>query len=79
MTRMFRLSLVVFAMFVPTFLSAQGHRGIGEPALDKKLMELPAIRNVDVVLVYEGFAVNYNTQRLIPNWVAYELTAEEGW
>ncbi len=58
-------------------MSAQGHRGMGEPSLDKALLELPAIRNSDVVLVYNGFIINYNTQRLIPNWVAYELTAEE--
>jgi endonuclease G len=68
---------VVSAMLAPMLLSAQGHRGIGEPPLDKKLMELPAIRNTDVVLVYNGFVINYNTERLIPNWVAYELTAEE--
>lgn len=58
-------------------MTAQGHRGIGEPRLDKALMELPAIKGSDVVLVYNGFVVNYNTERLIPNWVAYELTAEE--
>lgn len=40
-------------------------------------MELPAIRNTDVVLVYNGFVVNYNPERLIMNWVAYELSAEE--
>ena len=45
--------------------------------MNKSLMEIPAIRSSDVVLVYNGFVVNYNTERLIPNWVAYELTAEE--
>ena len=69
--------IMASTLLVPTLLSAQGHRGIGEPSLDKKLMEMPAIRNTDVVLVYNGFVINYNTQRLIPNWVAYELTAEE--
>ena len=49
---------------------------MGEPSLNKGLMEMPAIRNSDVVLVYNGFVINYNTERLIPNWVAYELTAE---
>jgi len=62
---------------VPAGLPAQGHRGIGEPSLNKGLMEMPAIRGADVVLVYSGFVVNYNTERLIPNWVAYELTSEE--
>ena len=58
-------------------LQAQGHRGIGEPPLDTRLMELPAVRKTDVILVYHGFVVCYNTTRLIPDWVAYELTAEE--
>lgn len=45
--------------------------------LDPTLLELPAIEEKDVILVYFGFVVNYNTERLISNWVAYELTAEE--
>ena len=72
----FYIALALFTM-IPTAVSAQGHRGIGEPSLDESLMEMPAIRSSDVVLVYNGFVVNYNTDRLIPNWVAYELTAEE--
>lgn len=62
---------------MPVVTLAQGHRGMGEPPLNARLMELPAIRSNDVVLVYNGFVVNYNTKRLIPNWVAYELTAAE--
>lgn len=30
-----------------------------------------------VVLTYTGFTVSYNQETKIPNWVAYELTAEE--
>ena len=71
----------IVALFLTIIITAsgwaQGHRGLGEPALDKSLMELPEIGNNDVILVYNGFVVNYNTERLIPNWVAYELTAEE--
>lgn len=62
---------------VPLSLSAQGYRGLSEPPLNKSLLELPAILDSDIVLVYSGFVINYNTQYLIPNWVAYELTAEE--
>ena len=57
--------------------AAQGHRGAEEPPLNRWQMELPAIGSNDVVLVYSGFVVNYNTADLIPNWVAYELTADE--
>lgn len=45
--------IIVFSL--PITLSAQGHRGKGEPRLDKSLLELPAIRKSDVVLVYNGF------------------------
>ena len=69
--------LLFILLLIPIVGMAQGYRGIGEPALDKSLMELPAIGKNDVVLIYNGFIVNYNTERLIPNWVAYELTAEE--
>ena len=56
-----------FAVFTlaPVIMLAQG------------LLELPAISGNDVVLVYEGFVVNYDTTKLIPKWVAYELTAGE--
>jgi endonuclease G len=70
------LFCVLFAI-VPASIVAQGHRGQDEPKLNDKWMELPAIGESDVVLVYNGFVVNYNTERLVPNWVAYELTAEE--
>ena len=41
------------------------------------LLELPALQEEDVIIGYTGFALCYNPERLIPNWVAYELTAEE--
>lgn len=72
-----RLIMTALVALLPVVSLAQGHRGIGEPALDTKLIELPAITRQDVILVYSGFVVNYNTQKLIPNWVAYEITAEE--
>ena len=72
-----RLILLAALTLMPAVMLGQGHRGGNEPTLDKGLLELPAIRSNDVVLVYTGFVVNYNTSRLIPNWVAYELTADE--
>ena len=69
---------ITLLVLASTFLSlAQGYRGIGEQPLNKKLMELPAISSEDIILVYNGFVVNYNDEKHIPNWVAYELTAEE--
>ncbi len=40
-------------------------------------LELPALTDTDQILQYQGFTVSYNSENLIPNWVAYELTAEE--
>ena len=41
------------------------------------LLELPAQKDSDHILRYQGFVSSYNTETLIPDWVAYELTAEE--
>lgn len=40
-------------------------------------MELPAISSSDNIIVHSGYVSSYNTNTLIPDWVAYELTAEE--
>ena len=74
----YRLLLLIFLLTtIPLTLFAQGHRGEYELPLDKSLLELPTFEETDVILVYSGFVVNYNTEYLIPNWVAYELTADE--
>ncbi len=39
--------------------------------------EIPALKKTDIVIVYEGFTLSYNSKTLIPNWVAYELTSSE--
>lgn len=40
-------------------------------------IELPSYSNEEDVIEYSGFTTSYNHETLIPNWVAYELTAEE--
>ena len=40
-------------------------------------MELPAMDGSENLRVYQGYTSAYNTKTLIPDWVAYELTAEE--
>lgn len=40
-------------------------------------LEYPKPVEGEDVIVYCGFTSSYNHQTLIPNWVAYELTAEE--
>lgn len=66
------ITILLLSLALP--LSAQGPRSIPQTNIP---LELPAIQTADTILTYTGFVINYNTQRLIPNWVAYELTAEE--
>lgn len=40
-------------------------------------LELPAVTPADNIVRYSGYVSSYNTETLIPNWVAYELTSEE--
>ena len=40
------------------------------------LMELPA-DGPGAILRHDGYVISYNPEHLIPNWVAYELTAQE--
>ena len=55
------------------------HIGYGQSTkkISGNLLELPKITAQDNVIIYTGFTVSYNTSTLIPNWVAYELTATE--
>lgn len=41
------------------------------------LMELPAYGDEEDIILYDGFTSSYNHVTLVPNWVAYELIAEE--
>lgn len=40
-------------------------------------LEWPAVADASKVFVHTGYATLYNRETLIPDWVAYELTAEE--
>ncbi|MCF0167437.1 MAG: DNA/RNA non-specific endonuclease [Bacteroidales bacterium] len=41
------------------------------------MMELPALEEQDIVISHIGYTISYDARNLIPEWVAYELTAEE--
>ena len=41
------------------------------------LLQLPATRFAERVINYKAYTVSYNYMTLNPNWVAYELTADE--
>ena len=40
-------------------------------------LELPAYTDEDIILRHTGFTISYNNEWHLPQWVAYELTAEE--
>ena len=56
--------------------SVKGNALVSDPAPDG-LMELPYTSDDDIILTHKGFVVSYNAEARIPEWVAYELTAEE--
>lgn len=44
---------------------------------DEGLLEIPSDDGSGVIVEYSGYVSSYNQSTLIPNWVAYELTAAE--
>lgn len=46
-------------------------------SLSTEGLELPAYDESEDIYRYSGFTSSYNHTTLVPNWVAYELTAEE--
>jgi len=47
------------------------------PAADQTSLACPASADGEHILHYTGFVSSYNHATLVPNWVAYELTAYE--
>jgi len=69
--------VVVFAAWLIIQRTGAGG-GTPAPVLDTpEQLELPALKPEDRIVRYQGFVSSYNTETLIPDWVAYELTAEE--
>ena len=73
-----RFFIIAFLLVGSSWVSpAQIRLDAVERPIVQTLLELPALQEEDVIIVYSGFALCYNPDRLIPDWVAYELTAEE--
>lgn len=55
------------------------HSGEAEAPViaDGTLLELPATSGSDELIRHDNYIISYNSKNLIPNWVAYELTAAE--
>ena len=69
------LSLLVVSAMLSTCTAVPDSEGdtVSFPAR----LEYPDYDNGEDVIAYEGFTVSYNHATLVPDWVAYELTAEE--
>lgn len=48
-----------------------------EPELVASSLELPRMNKNEAIISHLGYTVSYNNTTLNPNWVAYELTANE--
>ena len=67
---------LILALFGYLVYKCSGSRPLAAEKIDK--LEIPYMQGVpEHLIVREGYTLSYNTQRLIPNWVAYELTALE--
>ena len=50
---------------------------LSNPVITLGQMELPVIEDDDIIITHKGFTLSYNADACIPEWVAYELTADE--
>jgi hypothetical protein len=68
--------VVIFALWL--ILQRTGVLSPSAPLVElPDQLELPAARPGDRIMTYQGYVSSYNPETLIPDWVAYELTAEE--
>ena len=76
------LSALALVVLFAAWLILQRTGVLGEPAtplvaMPEGQLELPAERQGDRIMTYQGYVSSYNPETLIPDWVAYELTDEE--
>lgn len=68
----------IFLKIVPTVLLVMcSCRSASSQQEQSTGYELPAITESDIVATHVGYTVSYDCNRLVPKWVAYELTSEE--
>ena len=72
--------VVIFAAWLILQRTGSSDDRLVTPVADLKpgeQLELPAQKQTDKIKRYRGYVSSYNTETLIPDWVAYELTREE--
>ena len=69
--------LGMFVLGSCQFPAAESESAVSAPDSAAQGLEQPAFSDDEDILYYSGFTCSYNHTTLVPNWVAYELTAEE--
>lgn len=69
------LSVILIVGCIPA--RPNGNIGKRQRSVGSNLLELPAIKPGEMTTSHLGYTSSFNTSLMIPNWVAYELTAEE--
>lgn len=72
------LPIAILAIVLYGYKNKQYTTADGNPTASNNI-ELPTLLTPqsEQVIAHEGYTVSYNSQWCIPNWVAYELTADE--
>ena len=75
MIRRMKVNAVLLVVLVIGIFICYGFRD----QVETTKYELPKIQSTqpEKIVHHSGYSVSFNTDWLIPNWVAYELTAEE--
>lgn len=68
-----KLLFILLSLLVSTCASVEPRRSV--PASDS--VEIPAYAAEEDIVRHLGYTASYNHTTLLPNWVAWELTAEE--
>lgn len=73
------LTIFLFSLLSCSCIPATPNNNNGKKSVSAATsgLELPAIHPGEVITSHPGYSVSFNSSYLIPNWVAYELTAEE--
>ena len=71
------LTLFLASSCIPARPKAGAQVPARQVRTEKPALTVTKISSAEIIIDYEGFTVSYNPQRRIPNWVFYELIAEE--
>lgn len=71
------LAIVTAAVFAPRLFEGSGNQEPAVAAAAPDALEIPASTPEGRIVTHDAYVSSYNTSTLIPDWVAYEITAEE--